>query len=91
MKNNNIRTELAWDDLPNRIAMLAELGDSITQCAIIAEGRQVAHLFLFNDNLLALTEVMFPDEDEPDNDTLLAIGRILVAQLRATRAGRKLT
>ena len=83
--------QLFWDDLSDCVAILAELGDSITQCGIHVEGRHVAHLFLVNDGLLALTDVMLPDEVEPDNRTLLVIGRVLVAHRRASREGRKLT
>ena len=85
----NKRNQISWDDL-EYVAILAKLNDSITQCTVTHEGRQVAHLVLLRDGLLALTEVRFEQDREPDDGLLLAIGRVLVAHLRASREGRSL-
>jgi hypothetical protein len=90
-KSNPYPTNLTWDDLPDCAAVLSNLNDdTITQCGVLVENRQVAHLFLLNDGLLALTDVMLPDETEPDNRALLVIGRVIVAHRRACKAGRTL-
>jgi hypothetical protein len=81
------RKQISWDDL-EYVAIIAQLNDSITQCVITLEGHQTAHLFLLRDGLLALTEVRFEKESEPADGLLLAIGRVLVAHLRACREGR---
>ncbi len=82
--------QLSWDDLPDCFALVSPVGDSITQCGILRDGRPVAHLFLLNDGLLALTDLMLPDDADPDDRTLILIGRVLVAHRRATTEGRTL-
>ena len=84
-------TNLTWDDLPDCCAVLSGLNDgTITQCGVHVDNRQVAHLFLLNDGLLALTDVMLPHDVQPDNRTLLVIGRVIVAHRRACKEGRTL-
>jgi hypothetical protein len=90
-KSKPYPTNITWDDLPDCVAVLSSLNDdTITQCGVLVENRQVAHLFLLNDGLLALTDVMLPDEVEPDNRTLLVIGRVIIAHGRACKEGRAL-
>ena len=81
--------QLDWDDLPY-VAQIVEMDERVLQCAILSEGRQVAHLFLLKDALMALTEVDFRNDLEPTDELLLAIARVQVAHLRACREGRSL-
>lgn len=81
--------QLDWDDLPH-VAHLMEMDERVLQCAIHHEGRQVAHLFLLRDGLLALTEIDLRGDLEPTDELLLAVARVQVAHLRACREGRSL-
>jgi hypothetical protein len=89
MKNRQIERQIVWDDLPY-VAVVAELDEQMLQAAVLFEGRQVAHLFLLKDGLLALTEVEYRSDLEPTDELLLAIARVQVAHLRACREGRSL-
>jgi len=88
---NSYPNQLTWDDLPDCVAVLSPMSESITFCGLHSQGKQVASMFLLDDAILALTEVMLPDDVEPDNNVLIAMGRVLVAHRRASRDGRKLT
>ena len=76
-----------WDDLPY-IALISEIDEQVLQAAVLHEGRQVAHLFLLKDGLLALTDIDLKADIEPTDQLLLAIARVQVEHLRACREGR---
>ena len=83
--------QLVWDDLPDCVAIVSPLNESTTQVGLHYQGRQVAHILALDDAILALTELMLPDDTEPDTAVLIAIGRVLVAHRRASKEGRKLS
>ena len=87
--NSNNQKQIYWEDL-EYVAVIAEMNEAVIQCAITREGRQMAHLFLLKDGLLALTEINFEEEGEPTDGLLLAIARVQVEHLRACREGRSL-
>ena len=85
----NYKIQISWDDL-RYVAILAPLSERMIQCALLHEGRYVAHFFLFNDGLLALTDVYLTSGEEATDDLLLAVRRVRLAHLRASRVGRPL-
>lgn len=88
----NTEHQITWGDLPYAAYLMA-LEEGVDQCAIrnLETNRQEAHLFLLKDGLLAITEVNLPDDVQPDNGLLIAIGRVMVAHRRASKEGRSLT
>lgn len=90
MNNTLSQRQFTWDDLPECIATIAALVEGIDQCSLTVEGRPGAHLLLSCDGLLSITEVYAPEEIEPDQRLMLAIGRILIAHRRANKEGRSL-
>ena len=90
MKNRTLEKQLQWDDLPY-VAVVAEFNEHALQVAVMCdEGRQVAHLFLMKNGLMALTEVDFRADFDPSEELLLAIARVQVDHLRSCREGRSL-
>lgn len=87
---HNVHRQIAWDDLPETVAIVGNLAETIDQCAILIEGHQVAHMFLLTDGMLALTDIELPDDVEPGDNLVRAIGRVLIAHRRAAREGRSL-
>ena len=83
------KVQISWDDL-QYVAILAALSEKMIQCALLHEGRHVAHFFLFNDGLLALADVYLVSGEEATDDLLLAVRRVRLAHLRASRVGRPL-
>jgi rRNA processing protein Krr1/Pno1 len=85
-----VERQIAWDDLAETVAIVRPLVENMHQCAILVEGRQVAHMFLLEDGVLALTEIEVPGDVEPSDNLVRAIGRIMIEHRRVTREGRSL-
>jgi hypothetical protein len=85
----NYKIQISWDDL-QYVAIVAPLSEKLIQCALLREGRYVAHFFILNDGLLALTDVYLACGEEATDDLLLAVRRVRLAHLRASRVGRPL-
>lgn len=89
MSKSNYQIQRDWEDLPY-VVLISQLDEQVLQAAVMHEGRQLAHLFLLKDGLLALTDVDIKSDLEPCDELLLAIARIQVEHLKACREGRSL-
>jgi hypothetical protein len=85
----NYKIQISWDDM-QYVAILAPLSGKLIQCALLHEGRYVAHFFLLNDGLQALADVYLASGEEATDDLLLAVRRVRLAHLRACRIGSPL-
>lgn len=83
--------QITWEDLPDAVAFVAGLNETIDQCSIQIDARERAHLFLLNDGLLSIIELTLPDDSEPSDVLLRAIGRVLIMHKRACMDGRRLS
>jgi hypothetical protein len=85
----NYKIQILWDDL-QYVAILAPLSEKLVQCALLHNGRYVAHVFLLNNGLLPLTDIYLTSGEEATDDLLLAVRRVRLAHSRACREGRSL-
>jgi len=87
------QNQISWDDIPEYVVFIAALIDGIDQCSIcsVEESRgEEAHLFLWRDGLLAITELNLPGDSPPPDRLLLIMGRLICEHQRASREGRSL-
>lgn len=90
MINNRSRPPqaLTWADLPHYAAILSATSEAMDQCSLRNAGRELAFLFLLRESLSGFCDIQFTTDLEPDDELLLAIGRIIAAHKRGCATGR---
>ena len=73
---------ISWADLKGFDAVVAPLSPTIDQCSVQREGRELALLLLFKEPNAGMVDIKF--RREPDDPTLVVIGRVIRAHQRAT-------
>ena len=79
--------QITWDDLA-AAATVSRFADSVDRCLLQVAGKDRAVVLLFRESLSGVVDVEFLGA--PDDDLLLAIGRIILEHSLACREGRTL-
>ena len=72
---------VSWCDLRGYVAVIAPFSPTSDQCSVQFEGRELATLILFKDAHTGMVDIRF--RMEPEDATLIAIGRTIRAHQRA--------
>lgn len=80
-----IQSPITWPDLPVT-ATFSRVSSLVDGYSLQVAGRECAKLLVLRDDLAGLVDVHFASE--PNDQILLAVGRLIHSQVRNPRSGR---